>query len=158
MISQTDKIDEIVPIFRSYLAYMSRFYTIVDVDAWSNQAVKNLQQYVASKDRLIYIFTESSAIIGFAMINKHLRFNQQGMAIAEFHIQKDFEGKGYGRKLAEHVFAQFPGHWEVAITIKNNLALAFWKQVVSSYTSGDFIEKRNTSINEHGFLFNKDIV
>ncbi len=56
--------------------------------------------------------------------------------------------------LAEHVFDLFPGSWEVAIAIKNKPAQMFWKQVVSSYTSGKFTEKRKDSMRECGLLFN----
>ena len=100
------------------------------------------------------ILKESEIIIGFALVNKHLRFNHDGFAIAEFYIQKDHERNGCGRRLAEYVFAQFPGNWEVAVSLKNNSALAFWKQVVSSYTYGKFIEKKTCSFSGYGFLFN----
>ena len=150
MIARIETIDEITPIFREYLAYMSKFFVIADYDSWCEGALKNLQLYSIKDDRHIYSIKESESIIGFAFVNKHLRFNNDGFAVAEFYIQKDHQRKGYGRRLAEHVFAQFPGHWEVAVTLKNNSARVFWKQVVSSYT---FVEKRKSSFSGYGFLF-----
>ncbi len=153
MITQIENIEEIIPLFSTYLEGMSQFYEIRNLDSWCATALKNLQKYAGAEDRRMYILRQSGAIIGFALVNQHLRFNQDGFAIAEFHIQKDHGGKGYGRRLAEHVYAQFPGNWEVALTMKNHNALVFWRQVVSSFTSGKFMEKRNPSGNECGFLF-----
>ena len=147
-------IDEIIPIFREYLKYMSRFFEIDDFDSWCEGALKKLRRYSMAEDRHIYILKESESIIGFALVNKHLRFNTDGFAIAEFYIQKNHQRKGYGRKLAEHVFAQFPGNWEVAVSLKNNLALVFWEQAVSSCTDGSFIKNRNASFCGYGFVFN----
>ncbi|WP_457551318.1 GNAT family N-acetyltransferase [Desulfobacula sp.] len=144
----------IIPIYREYLDYMSQFYEIDNFDRWCQGALKNLNDYSTGKDRHIYIFKKADLIIGFALVNKHSRFNRDGFSIAEFYIQKRYEKKGYGRRLAEHVFAQFPGNWEVAVSLKNNLALGFWKQVVSSYTYGKFIEKNVSSFSGSGLLFN----
>jgi predicted acetyltransferase len=77
--------------------------------------------------------------------------------VAEFYIQKNHEKKGYGRKLAEHVFEKFPDNWEVAVSLKNKSALVFWTQVVSSYTNGKFIKKWNPSFCGYGFVFNNGL-
>lgn len=154
MITRIKTINGIKPIYKEYLNNMSQFYEIDDVDLWCNGALKNLQQYFMADDRYIYILKESDSIIGFALVNQHLRFNTDGFAVAEFYIQKAHERKGYGRKLAEHVFAQFSGVWEVAVTLTNTSALVFWEQVVSSYTDGKFIKKRKTSFGGYGFVFN----
>lgn len=154
MITRIDTIDEIKPIFKEYLAYISQFFAIADYDSWCEGALKYLPRYSIKNDWHIYVIKESESIIGFAFVNKHLRFNTDGFAVAEFYVQKNHERKGYGRRLAEYVFAQFPGNWEVAVTLKNNSAWVFWKEVVSSYTHYKFIEKRKSSFNGYGFLFN----
>jgi predicted acetyltransferase len=154
MIARIETIDIIKPIFREYLGYMSQFFEINDYDSWCEGALKKLQTYPIEEDRHIYILKESESIVGFGLVNKHLRFNNDGFAVAEFYIQKDHERKGNGRKLAEHIFSQFSGDWEVAVTLKNDSAQVFWKQVVSSYTYGKFIEKRKSSFSGYGFLFN----
>ena len=56
--------------------------------------------------------------------------------------------------MAEHVFAQFTGNWEVAVSLKNNLAREFWKHVLFSYTNDKFIEKKMDSFNGYGLIFN----
>jgi len=156
MISQIDTIEEILPIFSEYLGCVSQFYKIYNFDSWCDGALKNLQQYSMADDRFIYILKESESIAGFALVNKHLRFNHDGLAIAEFYIQKHCGRNGCGRRLAEYVFDQFAGNWEVAVTLKNNKAVMFWKKVVSSYTSGKFMEKKKASFKGYGFLFNNE--
>lgn len=154
-ISKTDKIEDIIPVFKHYLNYMSRYYDIKNIKAWQEKAVKNLGRDVIKKDCQVYVLKKNDDIAGFAVVNRHLRFNSSGQAIAEFYIQKDHQRKGYGRKMAEYVFSQFDDHWEVAVTAHNNLAQVFWKKVISSYTSGEYSEQTNASINDHGFLFNR---
>ncbi len=154
MIERLESIDEIKPLFIEYLDYMSQFFEITDFDSWCKGALKNLKVYSTAKDRHIYTLKKSKAIIGFAFVNKHLRFNNDGFAIAEFYIQKKYAKKSYGRKLAEHIFGQFPGNWEVAVSLKNNSALVFWKHVISSYTYDKFIQQNHSSFNGYGFLFN----
>lgn len=156
MITRIETIDEITPMYREYLDYMRQFFRIYDFDSWCNGALKNLRHYFIADDRYIYSLKESESIIGFALVNKHFRFNTDGCAVAEFYIQKDHEKKGYGRKLAEHVFEQFTGNWEIAVSLKNKSALLFWEQVVSSYTNGKFIKKRNASFYGVGFIFNSE--
>lgn len=153
LITRTDTIEAIIPIFREYLMGMSRFYKIMDIHSWCEGALKKLQKYSRANDRLIYILKESESIIGFAFVNQHFRFNHDGFAISEFYVQKEYERQGCGRRLAEYVFAQHPGNWEVAVSSNNKCALLFWKKVVLSYTSGDFMEKKISSFRGDGFLF-----
>ena len=154
MIEKIEKIDPIKPLFKEYLNYMSQFFEINNYDSWCKGALKNIQLYSVSKNRHVYILKQSEFIVGFALINKHLRFNTEGCAIAEFYIQKEYKRKGYGRKLAEHVFSQFPGNWEVAVSKKNSSALFFWKKVISSYSNDKFIQKKHATFVGYGFIFN----
>ncbi len=151
MISKLGTIEDIFPMYTAYLQGMSQHYNIHDLDGWLEAALKNLKKNESANP--VFIIQEADEIMGFAMVSTHLRFNDQGRAIAEFHIQKDHGRNGYGRSLAEFVFDQFPGQWEVALTLKNTGAMGFWKQVVSSYTSGDFVEKNKPSTDMYGFLF-----
>ena len=154
MIDRLETIDEIKPIFIEYLNYMSQFFDIKHYDSWREGALKHLERYSNKDDCHVYVLRKSGTIIGFALVNKHFRFNSDGFAIAEFFIRKQHKRKGYGRKLAEHVFSQFPGSWEVAVSKKNSAARKFWKQVLSSYRGGQFQEKKIGSFRGYGFVFN----
>jgi predicted acetyltransferase len=154
MIARIQTIEEIVPIFTQYLGCVGKFYEIYDFNAWCGTALKNLKRDFLSADQQIYGLTKSGDIIGFAQVNKHLRFNKDGVAIAEFYIGKDHARRGWGRKLAEHVFAQYSGNWEVAVSANNGGGLLFWQQVICAYTSGKYMEKKHVVFKGNGFLFN----
>ena len=154
MITKLESIHKIKPIFLEYLNYISQFFDISDHKPWCERALKNLHRYSVEDGHYSYILVKSDSIIGFALINKHFRFNSDGLAVADFYLQKGYARKGNGRKLAEHVFAQFPGNWEVAVSSKNISAQKFWKQVISSYTCGKFREKTACSFSGFGFVFN----
>jgi predicted acetyltransferase len=157
MISKIQTIEEIVPIFTEYLGCVGRFYELFDFNGWRSKALKNLKRDFLTGDQQIYRLRESGDIIGFAQVNKHLRFNLNGVAIAEFYIGKDHARRGFGRKLAEHVFSQYSGNWEVAVSGNNREGFLFWKQVISDYTSGKYMEKKHAVFKGSGFLFDNQI-
>jgi len=154
MIDLLENTADIVTIFKDYLEYMSHYFVVNDYDSWCKGALKNLNKYSTDPDRYIYIVRESESIIGFAFVCKHLRFNLDGFAIADFFIQKAHMRKKTGSRLAEYVFKQFPGNWEVAVTSNNHIAKIFWIQVVSSYTHNNYSEKVINTFDGSGFLFN----
>ena len=154
MIAPLKTIDPIIPVFTEYLNHMSQFFNIHHYDAWCAGAVKNLNGYSLAEDRHAYMVQESGVVIGFALVNGHLRFNGQGLAMAEFYIQKRHERKGYGQGLAEHIFTALPGHWEVAVTSANKSALNFWETVVDAYTLGQFRQEKKPGF--IGFIFTND--
>lgn len=153
-ISRLENTEDIITIYKEYLAFMSPFFVVDDHDSWCEGALKNLKRYSAGSGRYIYIVKDFDSIIGFSFITDHLRFNDDGFAVADFYIQKDHEGKKSGQRLAEYVFEQFPGNWEVAVTRNNHSAYLFWGNVVASYTHEKFIKKRKSSFDGCGFLFN----
>ncbi len=141
------------PVFRAYLEYVEQFYDIYEVDAWCDRALENLKAFALAEGNQGYVLRQSDSIIGFALVNDHLRFRDRGLSIADFYIQEGHGRKGYGRMLAEHVFGCAPGNWEVAVSEKNHPALVFWERVISSYTGGCFLCKNIPSFRGAGFLF-----
>lgn len=151
MITRLETIEPLRLLYCEYLVHMSQFFTIKHYDAWIEGGLKNLHSYALTEERPAYMIQESDAVIGFALINQHLRFNSEGFAIAEFYIQKTQEKKGYGRQLAEHLFHALPGPWEVAVTSTNHKALKFWKNVVTGFTLGQFRQENKPGFT--GFVF-----
>ena len=68
--------EEIRPLFYKYMSYMSRFYEVDDYDSWHAGAMTYFDLYDSSADRSIFVLTLNGAILGFAMVNAHLRFNR----------------------------------------------------------------------------------
>lgn len=76
------------------------------------------------------------------MVNAELRFNRQGVAMAEFYVDPEYRKSVHGRELAENVFRRFPGDWEVSVLDGNTDALSFWRRVISRYAGNDPSENR----------------
>jgi predicted acetyltransferase len=121
MICKLKNADTIHKLFIDYMSYMSRFFEIEDYDQWHSRAIAYLNLYGREPNRHIYTLLNKGTTIGFALVNTHLRFNTAGMAIAEFYISDSHRNSGHGRGLAEYVFNQFPGYWEVAVTLKKSV-------------------------------------
>jgi predicted acetyltransferase len=58
--------------------------------------------------------------------------------IGEFFVVAKFQGKGVGHQVAEKIFDQFPGTWEVRQMLAKQPAIDFWRRVIASYTHGKF--------------------
>ena len=145
--------NEILSLFKDYMYFMRQFFEINDTDAWISTAMNYLDSYATGTDRHIFALNNASVPIGFAMLNNHLRFNKEGFAIAEFYIDTQHQANGHGRELAEFVFCQFPGHWEVAVTRGNENAEKFWRQTISNYTGGKYREWKIDIYDGSGFSF-----
>lgn len=154
MIQTSCEIDVITPMYHDYLAYMRRFYMIYDYPAWAEAAVRNLARYATEPGYHMVLARSPAAVIGFALVNRHRRFHEQGFALGEFYIQPSYQGKGQGRRLALTTFSLFPGDWEVAVAEKNTGARRFWNRILEEYTQGQFREHVRPSFSGSGFLFN----
>jgi predicted acetyltransferase len=141
VIIKTSDITLIEPLYREYLTATAGLFVTSDLDAWFASAMKNLNRYAGGDNRHAFVLKPEKEMIGFALVNRHLRFNDDGHAVAEFFIRKEHERNGYGRTLAEAVFKAFPGNWEVAVSSRNAPALFFWRNVVAGYTGNRFFEQ-----------------
>ncbi len=145
--------NEIISLFKDYMCFMRQFVEIDDTDAWVSTAMSYLDSYATETDRHIFALKNASVPIGFAMLNNHLQFNKKGISIAEFSIDTQYQATGLGRELAEFVFGQFPGHWEVAVTRGNDNAEKFWRRSISSYTRGEYREWKIDTYDGSGSSF-----
>jgi predicted acetyltransferase len=153
MISESKNIAEILPLFKKYMRHMSQYFEIEDYDSWFSSAMEYVSLYDKENDRHVYVLVNGGRYIGFAFINKHFRFIKNGFSLAEFYIDSDLVGMGYGRKLAEYVFSNYKGNWEVAVALKNTNARAFWRHLISTYTNGNYKELEKESYEGYGFIF-----
>ncbi len=132
---------------------MSQFYNITDYDSWFSSALEYLRLYGISNDRHIYLLKNKNIKIGFALTNRYHRYIDEGVSLAEFFIDKDFENMGFGRQLAEHVFSSSKGNWEIAVAKENIKARSFWRHLVAQYTNGKYKELQIKSYEGYGFVF-----
>jgi predicted acetyltransferase len=146
-------VDVVIPVFREYLTAMRRFYPIVNPVEWRENALRNLGRNVHKKGNHLFAGFMGTDVIGFALVNRHLRFNSGGHAIADFYVRPEYERKGYGRRLALHAFSAIPGSWEVTVASANADARLFWTTVLKDINGGFYRTETNSRFDGTGFLF-----
>jgi len=80
--------------------------------------------------------------VGFALVSRPMmkRTASADHRLAEFFVAKAARRLGIGRDAAELIFNRFSGVWEITEMMRNQPAVAFWRDVVGGYTNGDFRE------------------
>lgn len=146
-------VDVVIPVFREYLTAMCRFYPIVNPVEWRENALRNLGRNVHKEGNHLFAGFMEKDVIGFALVNRHLRFNSGGHAVADFYIRPEYGRMGYGRQLAFHAFSTIPGPWEVAVASANEDARLFWISVLEDLTGGFYRTETNSRFDGTGFLF-----
>lgn len=153
MISETNDIEPLRPLFERYMWHMRQYVEIEDVESWLASANEYFNLYQVEPERKVYILTGENTITGFALVNRVCRFNSTGNAIAEFYIAPEEQNKGHGRNLAEFAFAQQSGMWEVCVAANNLIAYRFWKSVISELTDDQYTLLNHDSYDGTGFSF-----
>lgn len=73
--------------------------------------------------------------------------------MGEFFIGRQHRGRGFGRRVAVHLFDRFAGCWEVREMPANKPAQAFWQRIIADYTGGAFTETQEAFAVYHGQEF-----
>ncbi|PEJ60667.1 GNAT family N-acetyltransferase [Bacillus sp. AFS002410] len=99
----------------------------------------NLEKYWVNQNYHALFIKHKDELIGFALIESltETASNQ----VEEFFIIKKYKGNGIGKKVAIELFNMFPGKWSISQIEKNEPAKAFWRNVIRSYTNGNFTER-----------------
>ena len=61
--------------------------------------------------------------------------------MAEFFITRATRRLGIGATAVRLIFSRFAGRWEITEYLRNATAVSFWRRVVASYTSGNYLER-----------------
>src|SRR5712671_76752 len=78
---------------------------------------------------------------GFALVSRPtMKRDTVDCRRAEFFVLRDSRRHGVGREAAELIFNRFDGRWEVVEFLRNSTAVAFWRNIIGSYTHGHFHE------------------
>ena len=115
----------------------------------------NLDVYWTEPNHHAYFVKVDGLLAGFVLVQS--QSEEEPNSVKEFFIMRGYEGKGIGSYIAEQIFAMFPGKWLVRQSEKNERARAFWRNIISKCTNGNFVERydeRNCSIQE--FTIQKD--
>lgn len=81
-------------------------------------------------------------LAGFAIVNQQGSTLEADYNMAQFFVHRKFKGQGVGAGAARQCFQRFRGVWNVMVMPQNVGAHAFWKRIISDFTSGNFQETR----------------
>jgi predicted acetyltransferase len=87
-----------------------------------------------------YLARHGTQYVGFALTAPAIVTRTEGTWMEQFFILKRYRRTGAGRALAQHVLLAHPGLWELGQMPGNEVARAFWRQVVGEVTGGRFEE------------------
>jgi predicted acetyltransferase len=125
-----------------------------DLAAWSTGLFPALGEVGHSEpDQLSRWFSDLQAIpllilkstvpVGFAMVARAGARAGQALSyrMAEFFIDRPHRRLGIGERAVELILDRFAGRWEITETLRNPVAVQFWRRVVARYTGGRFQER-----------------
>lgn len=111
-----------------------------DLDAHGCFGYPYLDHYWVETGRHPFIVRVDVKLAGFVLVNRQTFVPGNELAIAEFFVMRKYRRLGVGRTVAFQVFDLFRGKWEIQQLEANLPAQAFWRNVVSAYTKGQYRE------------------
>lgn len=99
---------------------------------------KYVERYWQEENRHPYILKCNNKLAGFVL----QRFNENNMnEIAEFFVLNKYRKIGAGSFMANKMFEQYKGKWEVSTLKKNERSQKFWRITIKNFTNNNFEEK-----------------
>lgn len=90
-----------------------------------------LDEYWREADRSVWFIRAGGELAGFALINTHSHCDRPvDFNMGEFFVMRTFRREGVGARAAIDLIAMHPGQWEIAASVRNSPALAFWPRVI----------------------------
>lgn len=112
-----------------------------DINEHGLYGYRYIDHYWTEKGRHAFFIRVSDNLAGFVLIRQlDFESNHPSYSIAEFFVLRKYRSQGVGESVANRVFDQFPGSWQVHQERQNRAARAFWRKVISRYTGGRFQE------------------
>ena len=102
-----------------------------DLQANGRFADYTLSEYWTNPECSASLIWADGVLAGFTLVNDRPHSGKTAARnMAEFFIVRKHRGFGIGRMVAEIIFSNRPGSWEVAIARKNVQALSFWRRTI----------------------------
>ena len=103
----------------------------------------HLDLYGQEQSRRAFLGLAGGKPVSFVLVNELsvLSGADSGVrSIADLFVMRRYRRRGFGTRLALHVFRRMPGRWEVRQEAANEPAQSFWRRTVDAYTAGRFVE------------------
>ena len=124
-----------------YSLYDGSQYIDNDIDENAVFPYTYFDNYFKDNDREAYFIKCNDTLVGFTMLNKHLKVLEKGdnnYSVAEFLIMPRARRHHIGKIAAYKVFDLHKGNYEVQPMDNNPIAKSFWDNVINSYTEGNY--------------------
>ena len=102
-----------------------------------------LNAYWEEPTRHAFFIQLEQGPIGFALVNDWVVDStyQAQYAMAEFYLQPAYRRQGIGSAIAQELFVQFKGKWEVRQAVDHASAIHFWRNCIGGFTRGHYAER-----------------
>lgn len=130
---------------RFYVYEMSRECGLNSAD-WSCPAdglyeCFDFKEYFVNQDRRAFLIKVKEELAGFALLYQTGEQPHAQWHMGEFFILARFQNRGIGRLVAQQIWQQHPGSWEITVMPDNQQALQFWRKAIASIAHEKFIEQ-----------------
>lgn len=146
---------EILYRLLEFALYDGSNYTDNDMENDGVFPYKYFDLYFKEPEREAYFIKYNKKLIGFAMINKNLKFlekTKDNYCVSEFLIIPKYRRMHLGREAASKLFDLHKGNWEVQPMDNNKIAYKFWGNTIDNYTKGNY-ELKHFDNMEDVFVF-----
>jgi predicted acetyltransferase len=131
-------------MLQAYIHDLSEFAGF-DLDEHGLYGYRYLDFYWVEEGRFPFLVRVDGQLAGFVFIRgEDLAANPQ-YSVAEFFIMRKYRRHGVGEMVAGEVFGRFSGHWSLAVDLRNEAGLPFWRKIVGRITNGQFTEQPGDS-------------
>jgi predicted acetyltransferase len=136
-------------IMQFYIYEFSQYIPAIALEADGRYQPFDFTPYWDNSNHHAFLIRKENELIGFALVESSS--DKDPNSILEFFIIRKYSGQGYGKIAAHKIFSIFPGKWHITQIEKNEPAKAFWRNTISSFTSGNYserIDERKMTIQE----------
>ncbi len=97
-----------------------------------------LDEYWNEPDRSVWFIRAGGQLAGFALLNTRSHCDRPvDFNMGEFFVMRTFRREGVGARAAIDLIQMHAGQWEIAVSMRNPPALAFWPRVIAAAGASD---------------------
>jgi predicted acetyltransferase len=125
-----DALRRLYPLYLHDLSQWSGHYRLDEDGRWQPSYVDD---FLGRPDCAAYLLREDGAAAGFAWVGGGdfpRKRPDRDRRLAEFFVAAPFRRRVVGRAAASRVLDAHPGSWQLEVVDGNEVALAFWRDVL----------------------------
>ena len=138
-------------LFEHYCYDMSEWF---DVDTGPDGRYSYDTSSVWANGYEVYLARVGDSIAGFALIGSAAEWLGEidSHDVHEFFILRKFRRRGRGKSMTTFLWNAHPGTWLVRVLEANAPAVLFWRDAISRYSGGSYLEEPRI-VNERPWRF-----